>query len=239
VSEFEIQYAAHTATCTFLLDSDGVCRRIVMVPSANASRSREAARAAARCVGAQYVASLDPSLSGMLSDMPKVGISMLFARTDERGRISLVRTGHVTRFERHVEDPFVEVEDRPSVVATSAPPLSPSIVPTQRMQRPKTIPPDPYEDHDLADDRTMPVQALRPSDFRALRPQPAASVVPPSVDPPTIRTPMPLPAPAPRFARSPGEHVVRTRSEVVPRPIGTGTQPVLEMPAKPAIRRRG
>lgn len=225
VSDFEIQYAAHTATCTFLLDSDGVCRRIVMVPSANASRSREAHRAASRCVGAQYVASLDPSLSGMLSDMPKVGISMLFARTDERGRISLVRTGHVTRFERHVEDPFVEVEDRPSVVATSAPPLSHSMAPTQRMTSAsarKTIPPpaDPYEDHDFADGKTLALQRHPSiSDFRELRA--AAPTV--EAEPATIRTPLPPPPPP------------RMRSEVVPRPNGER----VEMPAKPAIRRRG
>lgn len=232
MSDFEIQYAAHTATCTFLLDSDGVCRRIVMVPSANASRSREASRAASRCVGAQYVASLDPTLSGMLSDMPKVGISMLFARTDERGRISLVRTGHVTRFERYVEDPFVEVEDRPSVVATSAPPLSSSIAPTLRMSR-QTIPPDmdPYEEHDFSDDRTL-ARPLAQSDFRALRPIPAAA----TSEPATMRAPGP-PPPPPRVARSPGEQVVRTRSEVVPRP--NGTSPLLDHAAKPAIRRRG
>ncbi|MBX3232895.1 MAG: hypothetical protein KIT84_42265 [Labilithrix sp.] len=216
MTDFEIQYAAHTATCTFLLDSEGICRRIVMVPNANATRTREASRAAARCVGAQYVASLDASLAGMLSDMPKVGTSMLFARTDERGRISLVRTGHVTRFERHVEDPFIE-QERPSVVATSAPPISPSIMPTQRMPR-TTIPPDPYEAGHL-DDRTMPV---RPSDVRALRP----SATDP--EPPTMRTPFVGPPPA----RSPGEHVPRTRSEVVPRPNAT-----LE-PVRPLIRRR-
>ena len=121
MSDFEIQYAAHTATCTFFLDGEGICRRVMMIPNGS-TRNREAARTAARCVGAQYVASLDPTLSGMLSDMPKVGISMLFARTDERGRISLVRTGHVTRFERHVEeDPFTPPLERPSGVATSAP----------------------------------------------------------------------------------------------------------------------
>lgn len=236
MSDFEIQYAAHTATCTFLLDSEGICRRIVVVPSASAKRSRDAARAASRCVGAQYVASLDPTLSGMLSDMPKVGISMLFARTDERGKISLVRTGHVTRFERHVEeDPFIE-EERPSVVATSAPPLSPSIAPTQRLPRP-TMPPhvtDIY-DQQLVDDRTMPV---RQSDWRSLRSNAATQEARYS-EPPTLRTPPPPPMPVgppPRIARSPGEHIPRTRSEVVPR---GAPQPQVELPAKPAIRRRG
>jgi hypothetical protein len=206
VSDFEIQYAAHTATCTFFLDGEGICRRVMMVSK---TRNREAARSAARCVGAQYVASLDPTLSGMLSDMPKVGISMLFARTDERGRISLVRTGHVTRFERHVEeDPF-----GPSGVATSAPPLSPSVMPTPRRERESMLPPpDPYDDGERLDDRTRALPAVRSqprSDIRELAPL--------SADPPTIR--VPLVGPPPR------------RSDVAPRP-GVSVQ-------KPAIRRRG
>ena len=120
----------------------------------------------------------------MLADMPKVGTAMLFARTDERGRISLVRTGHVTRFERYVEDPFLAVDDRPSVVATSAPPLTASMVPTQR--KVMLPPPDPYAEGERLDDRTKPLQALRPSDFRKLRPVPTAG---PTSEPPTLRTP--------------------------------------------------
>jgi hypothetical protein len=203
VSDFEIQYAAHTATCTFFLDGEGICRRVMMVAK---TRNREAARSASRCVGAQYVASLDPTLSGMLSDMPKVGISMLFARTDERGRISLVRTGHVTRFERHVEeDPFA------AGVATSAPPLSPSVQPTPRRERESMLPPpDPYADGERLDDRTRALPAVRSrprSDIRELAPL--------SDEPPTIR--VPLVGPPPR------------RSDVAPRPGAP----------KPAIRKRG
>jgi hypothetical protein len=214
VSDFEIQYAAHTATCTFLLDSEGICRRIVMVPGASATpRARETARAAQRCIGAQYVASLDPSVAGLLTDMPKVGTSMLFARTDERGKISLVRTGHVTRFERHAEDPFDQPEDRPSVVATSAPPLSPSMAVTPR--RPSPLPPpDPYNDDERLDDRTKPVQALRASDIRELRRH-----AQPMSEPPTLRTPHLGPPPR--------------RSDVAPKPGA------VKPPEKPAIRRRG
>ncbi|MFO0743029.1 MAG: hypothetical protein U0270_44560 [Labilithrix sp.] len=211
-----IQYAAHTATCTFLLDSEGMCRKIVMAPNASASpRARETARAAARCIGAQYVASLDGSAPGLLTDTPKVGTAMLFARTDDNGRISLVRTGHVTRFERHVEeDPFVEHE-RPSVVATSAPPLSPSVAPTPR--RPSMLPPpDPYNDDERVDDRTKPVHALRHSDIRELR-RNGSSAIPPSSEPATMRNPTIGPPPR--------------RSDVAPRP-GVSVQ-------KPMIRRRG
>lgn len=219
------QYAAHTATCTFLLDSEGICRKVVLAPGAHANpRARETARAAHRCVGAQYVASLDGAAAGFLIDTPKIGTAMLFARTDENGRISLVRTGHVTRFERYAEDPFTQ-EERPSVVATSAPPLSTSLAPTPR-RKPMLPPPDPYNDDERMDDRTKPVHALRASDIRELRrpretaPLPPPSSVPVSSDPPTIRTPAPpAPSPPPR------------RSDVAPRPFVA--------PHKVAIRRRG
>lgn len=216
MADFEIQYAAHTAVCTFLLDSEGICRRIVMIPGAQ--RAQNSTRAAQRCIGAQYVASLDAAAPGLLSDMPKVGTAMLFARTDERGKISLVRTGQVLRFERHAEDPFVQPEERPSVVATSAPPLSPSLAPTPRRQ-PLLPPPDPYNDDERLDDRTMAIKAprdVRQSDIRELGHRHRS--VPPVSEPPTLRTPhVPTPSPPPR------------RSDVAPKP---GVE-------RPALRRRG
>ena len=169
---FDITYAAHTTTCTFLLDAEGICRRIVLAPGKRRtmpSKGRDAARSAARCVGAQYVASLDPTVSGMLTDMPRVGSAMLFASVDERGRVSLVRTGLVTRFERHcTEDPFTEPDKAPSMsVQTSAPAIAPS-APTPRLPRttPPPAPQDPYEED--ATDRTQPIQALRPAALRGL-----------------------------------------------------------------------
>jgi hypothetical protein len=182
---FEITYAAHTATCTFLLDGEGVCRRIVIAPSSNRSlhKARDAARAAARCVGAQYVASLDATVSGMLAEKPRVGGAMLFARVDERGRVSLVRSGVVTRFEIHrAEDPFVETEKAPSMsVQTSAPVIAPS-APTPRRVRESAPPPqeiDVYEED--ATDRTQPIQAMRPQDFRNLTARGAPSLRPPGL----------------------------------------------------------
>jgi hypothetical protein len=129
VSEhLDILYAAHTVSCTFLLDADGICRRIVPVLPATtkASKRRDTVRAASRCVGAQYVASLDANVAGMLAEMPRVGAPMLFARTDERGRISLVRTGNVTRFESHRHDPFAANEKESLGILTSAPKIAPS-----------------------------------------------------------------------------------------------------------------
>jgi hypothetical protein len=150
---FEIMYAAHTASCTFLLDSEGVCRRIVMAPHVK----RKETQTAARCVGAQYVASLDAAAAGCLVEMPRIGTAMLFARVDERGRVSLVRTGPCTAFEQHPaqdHDPFDSVS-----VKTSAPVMTP------RTQPPRT---QPSHDHDPgyfdADERTVRIQALRPED---------------------------------------------------------------------------
>jgi hypothetical protein len=91
----------------------------------------------------------------MLAEMPRVGAAMLFARVDERGRVSLVRTGVVTRFEGHHEDPFAgektkkkrAVTGPPRAVApsesveTSAPILPPSATPTPvRRREPATTP---------------------------------------------------------------------------------------------------
>ena len=146
---FEILYAAHTASCTFLLDSEGICRRIVMAPHVK----RKETQTASRCVGAQYVASLDAAAAGCLVEMPRIGSAMLFARVDERGRVSLVRTGPCTLFEQTpAENPFDSVS-----VKTSAPEITP------RTQPPRT---QPSHDHDPnyfeADERTVRIQALKP-----------------------------------------------------------------------------
>ncbi len=146
---FEITYAAHTATCTFLLDADGICRRVIATPASSArslrAKNRDTSSLTSRCMGAQYVASLDPSVSGMLAEKPRVGASMLFARVDDRGRISLVRTGAVTRFERYqAEDPFEKSGERENElssmsVETSAPVIEPS-APTPRFARQTVLP---------------------------------------------------------------------------------------------------
>lgn len=163
----DIIYAAHTGSCTFLLDSEGICRRIVMVPN---GKRRETSRTAARCVGAQYVASLDGSAAGGLVEMPRVGAAMLFARVDERGRVSLVRTGVVTSFEsKAAHDPFVHS----GTVETSAPDLVTPRVPYEeaRLRGARGQHDDDHDDD--ADDcydaseRTQRIHALRPEDIAA------------------------------------------------------------------------
>jgi hypothetical protein len=158
---FDIRYAAHTGTCTFLLDAEGICRRVVTAPHVK----RKESQTASRCVGAQYVASLDATAAGCLVEMPRVGSAMLFARVDERGRVSLVRTGAVTRFEHAVsENPFDSVS-----VKTSAPEIAPRPAPA-RGARPEPASPrraTPADDDAYFDgaDRTVRINALRPADL--------------------------------------------------------------------------
>lgn len=160
---FEITYAAHTPTCTFLLDSAGICRRIVVDPGSNKSlqsKGRDAARSAARCVGAQYVAALDPRVSGMLADLPRVGAAMLFACVDERGRVSLVRTGLVTRFETHrAEDPFAEPEQAHCTSVVTSAPMIPPRAPSPKRPS-ELVPPQAPEKR---------AQPFAPAALRALR----------------------------------------------------------------------
>jgi hypothetical protein len=151
---FDIRYAAHTATCTFLLDAEGICRRVVMAPHAK----RKETQTASRCVGAQYVASLDASAAGCLIELPRPGTSMLFARVDERGRVSLVRTGGITKFEEEAaHDPFDSVS-----VKTSAPEITPRMPPPPK----RKLPEDDYFD---ADDKTIRIQALRAEDLGRMK----------------------------------------------------------------------
>jgi len=156
---FEITYAAHTASCTFLLDAEGFCRRIVMVPRA---KRRDSARSASQCVGAQYVASLDSGAAGGLIEMPRVGASMLFARVDERGRVSLVRTGAVTSFEAmQKHDPFVDSAS----VETSAPVLAEAPRSHAPRSRPAPVRAEAASDAYLdPSDRTQRLPALRDGD---------------------------------------------------------------------------
>jgi hypothetical protein len=105
VADFLIAYAAHTPSCTFLLDDEGFCRKIVMTGARRESRN------ARRCVNAQYVASLDLREAGGLVEMPTPGAPMLFARVDENGRVALVRTGPVVRFETMREQVRVDAID--------------------------------------------------------------------------------------------------------------------------------
>jgi hypothetical protein len=160
----EIAYAAYTATCTFLLDEAGICRRVVMASTKRPNESKPLAR----CVGAQYVASLDARISGGLLELPRVGASMLFARADDRGRIALVRTGVVSKFEsrgaarrKPTQDPFAQTDG----VRTSAPELPPTPPDSSRAARPEFVGSPTFDPLDVDDeDKTQRMQAVRRSD---------------------------------------------------------------------------
>ena len=97
-----VAYAATTEGCTFLLDEDGVCRRVLLRHERRADGTlggRTRSQAARRCIGAQYVAAIDVRVEGGLVPMPRLGTPMLFAYTDDDGRLAVVRTGPLTRFE--------------------------------------------------------------------------------------------------------------------------------------------
>lgn len=90
----KFEYAARSANCALYLDADGVCRAFV-----TNGEDQNVRALAQRCVGAQFVASLDPQAPNMLGREPRVGKSALFARMDG-GRISVLRFGPILRFER-------------------------------------------------------------------------------------------------------------------------------------------
>ena len=103
----DIAFAAYTDACTFMLDKNGICRWVV----ATSGRRDRAANGhyasgplpphAERCIGAQYVASIALGAKGGLIELPKNGAPLLFARIEANGRIALVRTGPLVRFEEH------------------------------------------------------------------------------------------------------------------------------------------
>jgi hypothetical protein len=99
-----IAYVAYTENNVLMLDSDGVCVRVEplrgrMTLARLTGRRSEPSDGALRCIGAQYVASIDPAEAGGLAHFPRVGTSMLFAAADVDGRIFCVRAGPLTHFE--------------------------------------------------------------------------------------------------------------------------------------------
>ncbi len=91
----DLAYVAHSERCALLLDREGICRWVVpKVDPADASVA-----SAKRCIGAQYVATLDRDAPGYMGHEPRVGTNMLFA-TVTNGRVSLLRFGPLQAFEK-------------------------------------------------------------------------------------------------------------------------------------------
>jgi hypothetical protein len=159
----ELAYVAHSERCALLLDEDGVCRWVV--PKVE---SEEILASAQRCIGARFVATLDPQAAGLLGHEPAIGKNMLLARVDD-GRVSLVRFGPLVHFEKLVEPKTMEVE---------VPGLGPIIIPEAAASEPVTIPgtysilSSSHEDsEDEEDDEDGP--AYRPSGSFIIQPHPS------------------------------------------------------------------
>jgi hypothetical protein len=111
-----VAYIAYTERNVLMLDGEGVCIRVEPLSGRGLSPARIAGRrspdqpaaagsdGALRCIGAQYVASIDPGEPGGLAHLPRAGISMLFAAVDPSGRIFCVMAGPLTHFESSAAD---------------------------------------------------------------------------------------------------------------------------------------
>jgi hypothetical protein len=192
----EIAFAAYTETATFMLDADGICRWVV---SAVSTFSKEA-ESSERCIGAQYVASLDVRAQGGLVELPRVGAPLVFAVVDSTGHVSLIRTGALLRFEVK-RKPDSGVHERPirehalhSVA--SAHPIAPL---TTRDGRDDD---ERHEEPELATVRFRPAEALRGMlPRRAAKPSPPLPAPPPAAHHPFAPPPPPSPLPAPGMLR--------------------------------------
>lgn len=105
---FEMAYAVHTATCTYLLDDDGICRWIVSQRGVVPAHVQQ-------CIGAQFVACLDMEVVGGLLGTLATGARGLFVKNTGTHMI-LLRTGII----EHVDDrraPGAPIPSRPPPAA--------------------------------------------------------------------------------------------------------------------------
>jgi len=115
-----IAYVAQTRDHLLMLDEEGIC---LHVHRRSKERGDDAADGAICCIGAQFVAALDPSQAGLLAREPTLGVPMIFAKVGASGKISLVRTGPLERFETKGSG-FHEVPTRPIMEPPSSVPKS-------------------------------------------------------------------------------------------------------------------
>ncbi len=90
----DLAYVAHSERCALLLDAEGVCRWVI--PKVDAKDAMVAA--AKRCIGAQFIATLDRDMPGYMGHEPRVSANLLFALVTD-GRVALVRFGPLVAFE--------------------------------------------------------------------------------------------------------------------------------------------
>lgn len=83
-------YAVHTDVCTYLLDENGICTW-VLSPNPQTAKLMV-------CMGAQFVACVDPRVEGAIVGELKEGArALLVAISKETGRAQLLRTGPIKR----------------------------------------------------------------------------------------------------------------------------------------------
>jgi hypothetical protein len=214
----EIAYAAFTETATFMLDGDGICRWVV--PASSTARtttfSTKDLDSSERCVGAQYVASIDMRAPGGLVELPRVGSSLVFASADASGHISLIRTTALLRFEVK-RKPDSGVHERPLPIGPLA---SAHSLPTQ----------DGNEDDEpeLKTMRFRPatmLQGMLPARSRSTA-SPLPTVLPPLPSPLRGRPgKLPPPLPPPRRAQAPHPPSTARSPEPPPEPMFGGLAP--------------
>lgn len=86
----EFLYAVHTDVCTYLLDENGICTWVL---SANPQTAKLMV-----CMGAQFVACVDPRVEGAIVGELKEGArALLVSISKETGRAQLLRTGPIRR----------------------------------------------------------------------------------------------------------------------------------------------
>ena len=115
-----IAYVAQTRDHLLMLDEEGVC---LHVHRRSADIGTATSEGALRCLGAQYVATLDVNEPGLLGHAPTLGAPMLFAKVSPTGKISIVRTGPLERFDprtcddtdRTTEPVLSETQKNPSI----------------------------------------------------------------------------------------------------------------------------
>ncbi len=95
---YEMAYAVHTRTCTYLLDEDGVCRWVVSPEGVVPSHIRQA-------IGAQFVACLDLTVEGGLVGDLRAGGMALFVRHAEPDRMVLLRTAPIQHVDNRLGQP--------------------------------------------------------------------------------------------------------------------------------------
>ena len=215
----EIAYTAYTETAAFLLDDGGFCRKVVPVAGVKGARAQAQAE---RCLGAQYVASLDVQVPGGLVELPREGVPLLFAIADAGGRISLIRTAVLVRFETK--------RKTTSGVHELRTPIEPIMIPAAA--RPQTHPADD-DSEEVATVRRHPRPLKNPG--RTLSPTPVRPVAAPvrlqpvapvGLQAPTQRRPPPpLPAAAqrtrgPRITPDSSSEILIPWRDTTPDPTG-------------------